>query len=509
MEIGITTGGINDQKTDAVVVNLFEGVKAPGGATRAVDRAVRGLITRLIEKEEIRGKANEITIIHTPSDAYDGFVPDRVVVVGLGKPDKFDLDRVRAVSAVVVRAARRIGARRIATITHGAGIGGLEPGACAEALVEGALLGAYRFDKYKSNAGGDNGRGLEELTIVEMDGSKAPALEAGATRGKILAEAAIRARDMANEPSNTLTPIRMAEAAQDIAAGTDGLECRVFERDAIEKLGMRTFLAVAQGSVEPPRLIEVTYRGDPDNPDNNIWLVGKGITFDSGGLSLKPSNYMEGMKGDMAGGAAVLGAIEAVAKLKPAINVTALVPATENMPSGSAQRVGDVVRTMSGKFVEVANTDAEGRLVLADAITYARENGARRIVDVATLTGAVGIALGSGNSGAFSNDDSLVAAVIAAGSKRGESMWRLPLDEVSKRQNESKIADVKNTGGRAAGAITGAHFIGEFVGDTPWVHLDIAATDVADKTRGWVPAGATGIPARSLVQLVLDLASGT
>jgi len=270
---------------------------------------------------------------------------------------------------------------------------------------------------------------------------------------------------------------------------------------------MRTFLAVAQGSAEPPRLIELSYRGDPGNRDNNIWLVGKGITFDSGGLSLKPAIHMAGMKEDMAGGAGVMGAIEAVARLKPAINVTALVLATENMPGGSAQRVDDVVRTMSGKYVEIENTDAEGRLVLADGITYARENGAKRIVDAATLTGAAAIALGAGNSAAFSNDDALVSALIAAGEKRGEGIWRLPLDDVSKRQNESKIADVKNTGGRSAGAITGAHFIGEFVGDTPWVHLDIAATATTGKLRGWLPVGATGVPARSLVQLVLDLAT--
>jgi len=507
LEIKVTAGGIGDQQADAAVVNLFEGVKTPGGATGAVDGVIGGLISRLIGQREIRGRASEVTVIHTPSGIYDGLTPDRVVVAGLGKRDGFDLDRVRSVSAAVARRVRRIGSRHMTTITHGAGIGGLEPEACAEAVVEGALLGLYRFDKYKSAGDGEDRRELEELDLVEMDASKVGALEAGAARGRILADAAMKARDMVNEPANAMTPARMAGVAQEMADATDGLECRVLERDAIEELGMRTFLAVAQGSVEPPRLIELSYRGDPGKPDNNIWLVGKGITFDSGGLSLKPGRFMEGMKDDMAGGAAVMGAIEAIARFKPAINVTALVPATENMPSGSAQRVGDVVRTMSGKYIEVENTDAEGRLVLADAITYARENGARRIVDVATLTGAAEIALGAGNTAAFSNDDSLVSALIAAGKKRGEGIWRLPLDDVSKKQNESKIADVKNTGGRAAGAITGAHFVGEFVGDTPWVHLDIAATAVTEKVRGWLPVGGTGVPARSLVQLVLDLAA--
>jgi len=505
VEIEIVTGGIGDRQADAAVVNLFEGVKAPGGATGAVDRSLRGLISHLIELGEIRGKANETTVIHTPSGAYRGFVPERVVVVGLGKQEGFGLDRVREASAAAARRARGVGAGRLATITHGAGVAGLDPEACAEAVVEGTLLGLYRFDRYRSREDRER-REVEELALVEMDGSKVPALETGAARARVFAEAAVRARDMVNEPANVMTPRKMAEVGREIAAASYALECRVFERDEIERLGMRTFLAVAQGSVEPPRLIQVTYRGDPDHPENNVWLVGKGITFDSGGLSLKTAEFMKGMKDDMSGGAAVLAAIEAVARLRPSINVTALVPATENMPSGSAQRVGDVVKTMSGKYVEVENTDAEGRLVLADAITFARENGARRIVDAATLTGAAGIALGSGNSAAFSNDDRLVDAVIAAGRKRGEGIWRLPLDEVSKRQNRSRIADVKNTGGRLAGAITGAHFIAEFVADTPWVHLDIAATAFSEKGRGWQPAGATGVPARSLVQLVLDLA---
>jgi leucyl aminopeptidase len=247
------------------------------------------------------------------------------------------------------------------------------------------------------------------------------------------------------------------------------------------------------------------YRGDARRPKSNLWIVGKGITFDSGGLSLKPSDGMTQMKGDMAGGAAVISAITAIARLKPKINVTALVLATENMPSGSAQRVGDVVRSMSGKYIEIANTDAEGRVTLADALTYAKQEGAQRIVDVATLTGAAVVALGHGHTAAFSNNDGLVESVIAAGKRRGEPIWRLPLDSMARKQNESKIADVKNTGGRAAGSITGAHFIGEFAGDTPWVHLDIAGTFMAESTQGWTPEGATGVMVRTLTQLAMDL----
>jgi len=510
LEITVTTGQITDQAVEAVVVNLFEGVEKPEGATGAVDSALGGLISALIEQGEIRGRQGEITVIHTPADAYGGFVPARVVVAGLGRAKKLDLDRVRTISAGVARRVRSIGVKRAATVTHGAGVGGLDPEACAEAVAEGALLGLYRFDKYKSSDSKDKDkRELDEFSIIEMDTSKSPALEAGAARAGVLARAAMRARDMVNEPPNEMTPTRMAEVAQEMAAAADSLECRVMERDEIEKLGMRTFLGVAQGSIEPPKLIELTYRGDPEHPENNIWLVGKGITFDSGGLSLKPAVYMEGMKDDMAGGAAVIAAIEAVAGLAPAINVTALILATENMPGGRAQRVGDIVQTMSGKYVEIMNTDAEGRLTLADAVTYAKENGASRIVDAATLTGAAEIALGHGNSAAFSNNDELVNALIEAGRKRGEGIWRMPLDDISKRQNKSTVADVKNTGGRAGGAITGGHFVGEFVGDTPWIHLDIAGTVMTSKLRGWQPVGATGVPARSLVQLVLDLAAGS
>ena len=279
------------------------------------------------------------------------------------------------------------------------------------------------------------------------------------------------------------------------------------EREDVEKLGMGAYLGVAQGSHQPPKFIHLTYEGDPSDAKNNIWLIGKGITFDTGGISLKPGAGMGAMKGDMGGGAAVIGAIGAIARLKPRINVHAVVAATENMPGGSAQRPGDVVTAMDGKTIEVDNTDAEGRLTLADAISYAKTKGASRIVDLATLTGAASIALGRGQSAVFSNNDELSDAVITAGESTGEAMWRLPLDDVSKRQNRSKVADIKNTGGRPAGSITAAHFIAEFAGDTPWVHVDIAATNMVNSTNGVLVAGATGVGARSMVRLVEDLSA--
>lgn len=487
-----------------MVVNLFSGVKKPAGATGAIDAAIGGALGDLIRRGEIRGRRGEVTVIHTMGKGYRGFAPARVVVAGLGKQADFDIDAARSVSAEVARRLRSIAVTTAATIVHGAGIGGLDTAEASEALAEGALLGLYRFDRYKSRKA-DEDRSLKTLRIVEVDSKKLPAIRNGVARAVTLAEAATLARDLVNEPANEMTPTDLANAARKAARGLTGLTCEVYDRDFAEKQGMRAYLGVAQGSVEPPRIIVMKYRGDARRPKNNLWIVGKGITFDSGGLSLKPSDGMTTMKGDMAGGAAVISAITAIARLKPKINVTALVLATENMPSGSAQRVGDVVKSMAGKYIEIANTDAEGRLTLADALAYARANGAERIVDVATLTGAAVIALGHGNTAAFSNNDDLVAGVIAAGKKRGEPVWRLPLDGVAKKQNDSKIADLKNTGGRAAGSITAAHFIGEFAGETPWVHLDIAGTFMADSTDGWVPGGATGVMCRTLVQLALDL----
>jgi len=295
----------------------------------------------------------------------------------------------------------------------------------------------------------------------------------------------------------------MAKAAEQLA-DTYGLELNVLEREQMQELGMGGLLGVAQGSLEPPKFITLHYkRGDSTEVD--MALVGKGITFDSGGISIKPSEKMEEMKGDMAGGAAVMAAISAVAQLKPKINVMAVIPATENLPSGSAQKPGDIVKTISSKTIEVVNTDAEGRLVLADALGYANKLGAKHIVDIATLTGSIRIALGDIYTGAFGNNQALMDKLIATGAEAGELIWQMPMHEGYKEQIKSDVADIKNVGGRYAGAITAALFLAEFAGDTPWVHLDIAATNMNEKERGYLVKGATGIPVRTLVNLVLAL----
>ncbi len=493
MKVTVWRGSITEVKADAVVVNLFEGVKSPGGATGAVDQGLGGAISRLIEAGEVNGKAGPATVVYTL-----GKLPARkVVVAGLGAPAGFDPDGVRAAAGWAMRAAAK-GARTVATIVHGAGVGGLEPEAAAAATVEGSLLAAYAFKELKP---AEESGGIEELILVDRDEAKLAKIEAGARRGEALAKATMLTRDLVNRPANLVTPTAMAQAAADIAR-RGGLSLEVLERADFERFGMGALVSVAKGSDEPAKLIVLRYQPGAPRGGEPVALVGKGLTFDSGGISLKPGDGMEGMKSDMAGGAAVLGAMEAVVVLKPAVEVIGVIPATENMPSGHASRPGDVVRAMNGKTIEIISTDAEGRMILADAICYAKKLGAARIVDLATLTGACVVALGNVRAGLFSNDDGLAAAVEQAAAEAGEKVWRMPVDPEYREQIKSDVAEIKNTGGRPAGAITGALFLKEFAGDTPWVHLDIAGVAMSQRDLPFTPKGATGFGVRTLARLV-------
>ena len=500
MEIKAISGDITQIDAGAVVVNLFDGVQSPGGATGAADRALDGAISRLIAEGEIKGRKGEVTIIHT----LGKITPARVVVTGLGKQKDFSVDVVRQVMGITCRRLRGAGIERAATILHGAGIGGLDTAESAQAIAEGALLGLYTFKRHFSKSE-DAERGMKELTVVEVDDTRLSTVQEALDKGRIFAEATMLARDMVNEPSNHMTPTHISETAQQVA-DEHGLEATILDKPQMEDLGMGGLLGVARGSAEPPKFIVLRYHGDPDSPNNNLGLLGKGITFDTGGISIKGAAGMGEMKGDMAGAASVISAMKAIAQLKPRLNVTAIAAATENMPGGSAQKPGDVLRTMSGKTVEVENTDAEGRLVLADALAYARQLGLNRLVDVATLTGAIVTALGDICTGAFTNDQDLLESVVRAGGTSGERIWQLPMYEEYKEQNKSQVADVKNTGGRKAGSIAAAQFLAEFSEDTPWVHLDIAGTSMADKESGYQIKGATGVPVRTLVNLALVLA---
>ena len=504
MDIRVVVGDVARFRGDALVVNLFEGVKAPGGATAAVDGALSGAIRTLIQAGEVTGKWGEQTLVHTLGKVPVG----RVLVMGLGKKEQFTLDRVRIVSAEAAKRLRKIGARRIGSIVHGAGTSpgaaGFTAAEATQALVEGLLLGLYRFTRYKQE-NEDSRKRIESLTIVERDREKLRAMGEAVRRGRIVAEATNAARDLVNEPGNTLTPAELARRAQAMARGAR-IRCQVLGPRGLRRLAARALLGVARGSQQPPRLIVLHYRrGQRGGP--HLGLVGKGITFDSGGISIKPAENMEAMKGDMAGAAAVLAATRAIALLKLPIHVTAVVPATENLPSGTALKPGDILRAMSGKTIEVINTDAEGRLVLADALHFARGRKVSHLVDVATLTGACVVALGTINSGAFTNDQTLLEKVVAAGKAAGENIWALPMDVEYDELIKSDVAEIKNTGGRKGGAITGAKFLQNFVGDTPWVHLDIAGTFEADKEKGYLTKGGTGVMVRTLVNLAVELLS--
>jgi len=497
LQIKVIVGDIAQVEADAIVVNLFEGLKQPGGATAAVDKVLDGAISNLISRGEIKGKFGEVGIIHTL-----GKLPTRIVaIVGLGKQQDFNADRIRGVAGEFCRALRKLNCRKIATIVHGGGVGGIDPELSAEAIVEGSLLGLYNFGKYKKPEYGD----VEEMLIVAREEDKVPALEQGSQRGRVIAEAANLARDMVNEPSNYMTPTRIAEVAKEIA-DRHNLEFKVFDSKDMEAMGMGGLLGVAKGSNEPPKLITLSYKGD-EHSEEALGFIGKGITFDSGGISLKPPEGMAEMKDDMAGAAAVIAALGAISQLKPKINVTAIVPATENLPSGTALKPGDILRIMSGKAVEVISTDAEGRLILADALSYAVKQGLSPLVDLATLTGACHIALGSLYSGAFTNDQALMEKVLQAASRAGEHIWQMPMPEEYKEQIKSDIADVKNSGERYGGAITAALFLAEFVDNTPWVHLDVAGTASSNKEGGYTVKGATGAGVRTLVELALLLAA--
>jgi leucyl aminopeptidase len=477
MQITIERKPLNQVEADALIVPVFEGRKdARFGAED------------LFASGEVAGKALELTLLHHAP----GVRATRVLLVGAGKPDRFDPAGVRRLTGAAVRHLKAKSVKKIAFVLDPE----FEGAEFASAAVEGALLGDFEPDRYKT---GDDKKSLDTF-IVAGDTSQ---LQAAVDRGRILAEAQNFSRALVNEPANLLTPLGMADAARKMAAEF-GLEYETLDRDAMQKLGMGSLLGVAIGSAEPPVLIVLRYR--PANPRAaaHLGLVGKGVTFDTGGISIKPADGMEKMKYDMAGGAAMIGAMRAIAQLRPAIPVSAYIPCVENMPGSRAQRPGDIVTAMNGKTIEVINTDAEGRLILADALTYARRQGCTHLVDAATLTGAVVVALGHLNVGLFANEDGMRDRVLAASKAEGERMWPLPLEDDYKEYLKSGFADIANVGGRWGGAITAAVFLKEFAEETPWVHLDIAGTAWLDDTKPYLAKGPTGLPVRTLVRLAME-----
>ncbi len=484
---------------NVLAVFSFEGQAASSGTVAHLPATVRTLLEEMRNSGELTGKAYDCTWIPKPP----GLATSRLLVAGAGKQDQFDTHLLRNVAGAATRAVRARGLHGLCWVlpeTQQDCSGEIQ------AVVEGAILADYDADRYKTDRERD--RRIDTLELAAIAGPPTESEKAAAERGRIIAEATNFTRDLVNEPSNRMTPAILAARAQEMARHY-GLDCEVLGPEQIRELKMGAFLAVAQGSDEPPRLIVLKYLPPQAPASPLIGLVGKGITFDTGGISIKPATDMHEMKTDMAGGATMLGVMQAIAQLKPNVRVMALVPATENMPSGKAYKPGDVITSMSGKTVEILNTDAEGRLVLADALTYAQQLGCNVLIDAATLTGAVMIALGTITTGVFGRNKEWVARVLASARATGERMWELPVDDEYRELYKSSIADLANTGGRYAGAITGAMFVGEFAGETPWVHLDIAGTRWSNEEKPYRAKGPTGHPVRTLVHLLTTLPTGS
>jgi leucyl aminopeptidase len=444
-------------------------------------------VRELYDSGEFKGKPLEIAVLHRPA----GLKAKRLALAGAGKAAKFGSADLRQLCGAAVRTLKSKGARNIVIALDDRFRGD----DFAAAAVEGAILGDFEPDQYKT----DPKKSENQVESFGVWGGSQTSLD----RGRVLGESQNFSRSLANEPANVLTPTRLAAQARDMAAA-NGLECEILDQDRMRQLGMGALLGVAQGSAEPPALIILRYRpASQSTSQDHLALVGKGVTFDTGGISIKPAEGMEKMKYDMAGGAAVLGAMRAIAQLKPAIPVTALVPTVENMPGSRAQRPGDIVTSLNGKTVEVLNTDAEGRLILIDALTYAQRLGCTHLVDAATLTGSVVIALGHINSGAYANNDEFAGKVLTAARSEGEKTWQMPMDEEYKEGLKSAFADLQNIGGRPAGSITAAWFLGEFVDGKPWVHLDIAGTAWLDDAKPYMAKGPTGVCVRTFVNLAM------
>jgi leucyl aminopeptidase len=476
-------------RADVLVLPVFEGLEPGPGV-----RAVRGLdLMALYEAAGYKGKRGEYLLV--PNAGVDGLEASAIVVLGVGKRSEAGPDACRR---AIGKVARQLSKRpRIATTLPQ--IAGRSFDDAVQATVEGTLLGSYRFDRYKSNSDGDASK-LREVTILGGARADARAARAAITRGQVIAESQSWTRDLVNTPALDLPPAELAREAQKMAREV-GLKAKIWGEAELKRGGFGGILGVGQGSVRPPRMIELRYENGTGAP---IGLTGKGIAFDSGGLSIKPADGMEWMKSDMGGAASILGAMRAIALLEPRVNVIAAIPSSENMPSGSAIRPGDVLTHRGGKTSEVLNTDAEGRLVLADALAYLTEQKPRAIIDTATLTGACMVALGDEVWGAMGNDRQLIRDVLSAGEAVGEPGWELPMYEPYRKLIDSEIADIKNIGKRYGGAITAAMFLREFVGDVPWVHLDIAGPAFSDRVGDYWPKGATGVPVRTLVRYVLS-----
>ena len=494
MQVEANRGPIEELDVQALAVAVFKNEKSDDGFVKRLDELSGGLVRSALDAEEFSGKEGEIAYFHLVGN--DKLKARRLLLVGVGDPGDYKDAQVSQMTGTAVRSLRSKNVKSIAVVPRASG----DAEQTAAVAVQGAFIALFDPDKYRTVE-------KEEKTIdrliVSIEDADESALQEGVRAGQIVGESVNFTRDLANEPGAYMTPTDMAERAREIA-NDFGLSIDVLDEARMEQEGMGSLLSVTRGSDQPAKLIILKYT--PANPVSDskelLAFVGKGVTFDSGGISLKPGENMELMKYDMTGGATVMGAMRAIAQLKPPIPILGIAPCTENLPSGKATKPGDVVKAMTGKTIEIINTDAEGRLILADAIAYAKKLGATKVIDMATLTGAVSIALGDVNAAVLGTDQELIDEIIAAGREVGEKFWQLPLDKEYSKQIRSDIADIKNVGGRKAGTITAAAFLKEFADGLSWAHLDIAGTAWGDEAKPDRSKGPTGIAVRTLLRIV-------
>jgi leucyl aminopeptidase len=492
MEIKGTNQSWKQIDAQALAVPVFKGETAGKGFLRELDQAVGGLVSNVIKAEEFLAKESETAYFHVISK---GLKAERLLLIGCGERGEYKPAQMSQMAGTATRFLRSKNVKSVAIMPRKESDGQ----ETASTVVQGAIMGLFEPDKYRTQE--KEKREIEKLFVV-IEGADKKSVELGVERGRIIGEAVNFTRDLANEPGGYMTPTILAGKANEVAKKF-GLYIDVLDEKRITKEGMGGVLGVARGSDEPPKFIVLKYTPKARATGKGLLaLVGKGVTFDSGGISIKPGENMELMKYDMSGAATVIGAMRAIAQLKPTIAVLGVAPCVENLPSGKATKPGDVLRAMTGKTIEVINTDAEGRLILADAIAYAKKLGATRIIDMATLTGAVSIALGDVNAGILGTDQSLIDGIIAAGKSVGEKFWQLPLDKEYSNQIKSDIADIKNVGGKKAGTITAAAFLKEFADGVEWAHLDIAGTAWGDDAKPYRSKGPTGVAVRTLVRFV-------
>jgi leucyl aminopeptidase len=493
VKIFVKKGKLADTKSHAIILTLFEDSKKLTGTALEIDQKSNGLISELIENGDFEAKPSQISVIYTR-----GSLPaKRIALVGLGKHSEFNLEKLRAAFAKALQHLRNLNIKEAATSIN-LNLIPRKKDQVAQAVAEGSLLGLYQYTPFKT-VGREDLKDMEQLNII-ADEKDFFLIESAIKKAQIITQAVYFARDLVSAPSNEMTPSIMAQKAREIARRKN-VSCKVLDKEKMKEMGMNALLAVASGSNEEPKFIILEYAGGKKSAAP-IVLVGKGLTFDSGGISIKPSDKMEEMKSDMSGGAAVMGVIMATADLQLPLNIIGFIPATENMPGGTAYKPGDILKSYSGKTIEVLNTDAEGRLILADALAYASEFKPEAVIDVATLTGACIVALGDDVIGMLGTDDKLKSEIDRAAQTTGELVWELPLWESYHELIKSDIADYKNSSGRSAGTITAAAFLSKFAGDAPWVHLDIAGPAWTNKEKTYIPKGASGVAVRLLVEFL-------